>query len=62
MKRIEIRHPGEEAIGDRDAQDGVVGETGAWGKQLELGGFRAETLVDRSDDVSGDRTQHRDTS
>jgi hypothetical protein len=49
----------QEGVGDRDRAHGVVGEGGARTEQREVLGLDRVELVDRSDDVAGDRTEHR---
>src|SRR5262245_11309195 len=49
---------GQEPVGDRDGVDRIVGVPGIGDEQWEVLGLPAAELVDRADDVSGDRSQH----
>jgi hypothetical protein len=48
----------EEAAGDGDGEDGVVGEVGLGIEEREVGALDAVPLVDGSDDIAGDGSEH----
>ena len=48
----------DETIGQGDSQDGVIRKSAKGMKQREPGRLDVATLIDRSDDVAGNGTQH----
>ncbi|WP_434422162.1 hypothetical protein [Nannocystis pusilla] len=50
----------EQAVGDREGHHGVVGEAAVRLEQGEFGALDVGPLVDRADDVPGDRGDHEE--
>src|SRR5262245_6540241 len=61
-ERVDIVTAVQQTVCDRNCQNRVVGEPTTFGKQLEVGRFRRDELVNRTNDVSRNCAEHIQSS